>query len=440
MSSEWTTLTVAELERRQSVLVQDGNHGAYRPRKEEKVTSGIPHVRAADIRDNGSIDFAGAEQLAESAWQRIKKGRAQGGDVLLTHKGTVGRVAKVPEDATRFLCSPQTTFWRSLRRDAVDPGYLYCFLRSPRFVGQIRRLMHESDMAPYVSLTNQRGLLVDVPPIAEQRAIASVLGTLDDKIESNRRLASKLADVSRAIVDQACDSASETTRLDEICDQIRVAGDPAHPYVGLDVMPKGSTILENWNAEDGPSGASWAFDSGDVLFGKLRPYFKKVAVAPLLGRCSREILVLRPSQPEYYGLLVATVASKAFIDYCTAISTGTKMPRAEWKDASNFEVGLPSSEVLSELAEMTRRNYARAICAIRESRTLTAIREALLPKLVSGQVRVPLSDDPEEQIAAATGRVAGTEATAESAKSDTGDQSGAKARPEQREPSRVRPY
>jgi type I restriction enzyme S subunit len=324
-------------------------------------------------------------------------------------------------------------------RRLVSPSFLFLLFQSPRGKALIGSLVNQ------VSAAGIRGsdlvdLEIPLPALADQRAIASVLGTLDDKIESNRRLASKLADVSRAIVDQACDSASETTRLDEICDQIRVAGDPAHPYVGLDVMPKGSTILENWNAEDGPSGASWAFDSGDVLFGKLRPYFKKVAVAPLLGRCSREILVLRPSQPEYYGLLVATVASKAFIDYCTAISTGTKMPRAEWKDASNFEVGLPSSEVLSELAEMTRRNYARATCAIRESRTLTAIREALLPKLVSGQVRVPLSDDPEEQIAAATGRVAGTEATAESAKSDTGDQSGAKARPEQREPSRVRPY
>lgn len=242
---------------------------------------------------------------------------------------------------------------------------------------------------------------IPLPPRSEQRAIASILGALDDKIESNRRLASALANVSLAAVDQACGVASDTTRLNEVCDQIRAPGNPAHPYIGLDLLPKGSTILENWNVEEGPNGASWAFEPGDVLFGKLRPYFRKVVVAPLSGRCSREILVLRPSQPDYYGLLVATVASKAFIDYCTAISTGTKMPRAEWKDASRFEVGLPSAEVLLEGAEVTRRNYAHATGAVRESRTLTAVRDALLPKLVSGRIRVPSSDDPEERVGTA---------------------------------------
>ncbi len=401
MGTSWPSCTVAELEAEQSLLIQDGNHGAYRPRKAEKVASGIPHIRAADIGYDGSIDFVGAEQLADSAWTRIKKGRAKGGDVLLTHKGTVGRVARAPDGTPPFLCSPQTTLWRSLRADTVDQGYLHCFLRSPRFAGQIRRLMHESDMAPYVSLTNQRGLVVDLPPIAEQRAIASVLGALNDKIESNRRLASALADGALSLAEQAIRSASTTVPLDEISEQIRLSGDPAHPYVGLDVMPRGSTLLDTWNGGDGPTGASWGFGPGDVLFGKLRPYFRKVVVAPIAGRCSREILVLRPSEPEYFGLLIGVVASKPFIDYCTAISTGTKMPRAEWKAASTFEVGMPSPEALAGLTDLTRRNYARATGAVRESRTLTAIRDALLPKLVSGQIRVPLSDDPEEQLGTA---------------------------------------
>lgn len=401
MGAEWLTKTVGQLEAERALLVQDGNHGANRPLKDEIVSTGIPHIRAADISELGTIDFNGSQRVAVSAWERIKKGRAQGNDVLLTHKGTVGRVALVPRGVTRFLCSPQTTLWRSMNREVLDQRYLHAYLRSPRFQVQLSQVMHESDMAPYVSLTNQRGFVLELPPIQEQRAIASVLGALDDKVESNRRLASALANVSLVAVDQACGLASDTTRLSEVCDQIRAPGSPAHPYIGLGLLPKGSTILENWNVEDGPNGASWAFEPGDVLFGKLRPYFRKVVVAPLSGRCSREILVLRPSQPDYYGLVVATVASTAFIDYCTAISTGTKMPRAEWKDASNFEVGLPSRKVLAELAEVTRRNYAWATSAIRESRTLTAVRDALLPRLVSGQIRTPLSDDPEEQVGAA---------------------------------------
>lgn len=293
-----------------------------------------------------------------------------------------------------------TVFESSLIRVRLDPDrahapFLSYYFRAGPGRHAIESIIEQTAVAG-IRASDLARLCIAIPNLAEQRAIASVLGALDDKIESNRRLASALANVSLAAVDQACQLASDTTRLNEVCDQIRRPGNPVHPYIGLDLLPKGSTILENWNVEDGPDGASWAFEAGDVLFGKLRPYFRKVVVAPLSGRCSREILVLRPSQPDYYGLAVATIASKAFIDYCTAISTGTKMPRAEWKDASNFEVGLPSGDVLAELAQVTRRNYAWATSAIRESRTLAAIRDALLPRLVSGQMRVPLSDDPEE--------------------------------------------
>jgi len=174
MPSERLTKTVGQLEAESVLVVQDGNHGAYRPRKEEIVSTGIAHIRAADISDLGTIDFEGSQRVAMTAWDRIKKGRAQANDVLLTHKGTVGRVALVPRHVERFLCSPQTTFWRSINPEVLDQRYLHALLRSPQFQEQLSRVMDESDMAPYVSLTNQRRFALNLPAISEQRAIASV--------------------------------------------------------------------------------------------------------------------------------------------------------------------------------------------------------------------------------------------------------------------------
>jgi type I restriction enzyme S subunit len=205
MVADWPTARVAELEARGYLLVQDGNHGASRPLPHEIVDTGIPHVRAADIK-GGSIDFDGAQRVAESAWARIKKGRATGGDVLLTHKGTVGTVAKVPLGVGRMLCSPQTTFWRSLDPNLLDQGFVFAFLRSPIFQDQIQSLMHESDMAPYVSLTNQRGLLMTLPPTVDQRAIASVLAALDEKIESNKRLSEVLLQIITCAFDRSLET------------------------------------------------------------------------------------------------------------------------------------------------------------------------------------------------------------------------------------------
>ena len=143
--------------------------------------------------------FESASKINERARQRITKGIGAPGDVLLSHKGTVGKVALVPDNAPAFVCSPQTTFWRTLNEQRLNRKYLYAFLRSPAFHAQLATRAGETDMAPYVSLTSQRGLAVTLPPIAEQHAIAHILGTLDDKIELNRRINETLEAMVQAL-------------------------------------------------------------------------------------------------------------------------------------------------------------------------------------------------------------------------------------------------
>jgi len=198
MVGEWERATVLELQKRGVILVEDGNHGEYRPRPNEFVTDGVAFIRAADI-DNGQVVFDSASKINDIARQRITKGIGAPGDVLLSHKGTVGKVALVSDSAPAFVCSPQTTFWRTLNPAVFDRRYLHAFLRSPAFHRQLDTRAGETDMAPYVSLTSQRGLFVTLPPIRIQKAIGIILGALDDKIELNRRMNRTLEAMARAI-------------------------------------------------------------------------------------------------------------------------------------------------------------------------------------------------------------------------------------------------
>ncbi len=198
MASEWRTATVAELQREGVLLVEDGNHGEYRPRPDEFVADGVAFIRAADM-DGGRVLFDSASRINDRAVRRITKGIGAPGDVLLSHKGTVGKVALVLDDAPRFVCSPQTTFWRTLDPNTLDRGYLYAYLRSAPFRQQLNAREAETDMAPYVSLTSQRGLTVELPPLNEQRRIGRVLRSLDDKIELNRRMSQTLESMARAL-------------------------------------------------------------------------------------------------------------------------------------------------------------------------------------------------------------------------------------------------
>jgi type I restriction enzyme, S subunit len=198
MQTDWRTSTVRELQDSGVILVEDGNHGEYRPRPNEFVDDGVKFIRAADMAD-GRVLFDSAQSINNDAKIRITKGRGLPGDVLLSHKGTVGKVALVEDDAPEFVCSPQTTFWRSLRTDVLDRRYLFAFLGSRAFQSQLYGRQNESDMAGYVSLTAQRGLSLVLPPIDFQRRISDVLGPLDEKIRLNRQMNQTLEEIAQAL-------------------------------------------------------------------------------------------------------------------------------------------------------------------------------------------------------------------------------------------------
>jgi type I restriction enzyme S subunit len=82
---------------------------------------------------DGMVHFDAAERINDIALARITKGIGRPGDILFSHKGTVGRVALVELDAPPFVCSPQTTFWRTTDEDVLNREFLYAFMRSHLF-------------------------------------------------------------------------------------------------------------------------------------------------------------------------------------------------------------------------------------------------------------------------------------------------------------------
>jgi len=185
VGSNWASLSVAELEAQGVLLVQDGNHGADRPRPDEfSPAERVAFIRASDLHD-GVVDFENADRINATALQRIRKGIGRPGDVIFSSKGTVGKLALTPLSAPPFVCSPQTTFWRSLDSEIVDPHFLFYFMSSDLFRRQWSSRKGETDMADYTSLTAQRRFRIALPDIEEQRAIARLLSPIDDRIRCN---------------------------------------------------------------------------------------------------------------------------------------------------------------------------------------------------------------------------------------------------------------
>ncbi|NLG97616.1 MAG: hypothetical protein GX491_09675 [Chloroflexi bacterium] len=164
--------------------------------------------------------------------------------------------------------------------------------------------------------------------------------------------------------------------------------DPGTSYIGLEHMPRGSIALSEWGQANELVSNKFIFKQGEFLFGKLRPYFHKVGIAPVDGVCSTDILVIVPKSSEWYGFILGHISSIELINYTNATSTGTKMPRTNWSEIENYEVAIPPVKFAKEFNEIILPMVQRIRANILESRNLANLRDSLLPKLVSGELSV----------------------------------------------------
>lgn len=171
-------------------------------------------------------------------------------------------------------------------------------------------------------------------------------------------------------------------------------------YVGLEHIPRKSLSLADWGVAAGLESSKSAFSKGDILFGKLRPYFHKVVVAPFDGVCSTDILVCQPKKPVYYGLAVMYLSSAALIDYADRLSNGAKMPRVNWKDLASYPICVPTEGLAAAFSDAVSPLMSRILSTAHEAHTLARLRDTLLPRLLSGQLRLAEAESLIDEVAA----------------------------------------
>ena len=170
------------------LLIGDG----YRAKNSEFADDGLPFVRAGNLKADG-FDLLGAEVL--SARSSLLAGHKVGmvNDVAFTSKGTVGRLTRVSSKTGTFVYSPQVCFWRSLNHDVLNPHLLYRWMASDAFTSQVSAVSTQTDMAPYVSLQDQKKMLIQLPSPEAQREIASQLAPIDARLAANAEQSRTLA-------------------------------------------------------------------------------------------------------------------------------------------------------------------------------------------------------------------------------------------------------
>jgi len=126
------------------------------------------------------------------------------------------------------------------------------------------------------------------------------------------------------------------------------------PYIGLQHVGEGTLALLSHGIERDVTSEKSRFSHGDVLFGKLRPYFSKVVLAPFDGICSTDIWVVRAREGVDQEFLFYSMASPSFVEFATLGSEGTRMPRAQWDHVSRYKLKLPPFEEQHTIGHVLR--------------------------------------------------------------------------------------
>ncbi len=300
----------------------------------------------------------------------------------------LGSVARLPLQFQSGRLT-QDTVRLDVVSDLIDPDFLYWQLLTPQYRDYCRA---------HATGTTNLGLPRDdflayplwLPPLDVQRRIAGVLGNLDDLIDTNRRLILAARDLAATIFLRL--ETSGVTTFGEIAELRRVGVHPAEmrpdePFLGLEHFAVDGAGVTSFGACSEVTSAGSRFEVGDVLFGKLRPYFRKFDRLGFPGICTNEAWVLRPRAPYSAAFVYSLVQSQEFVDWCMAGAGGTRMPRANWEHACSFPVAVPVSGADSQATEESAEALWSAVWALREEGAgLERTRDELLPSLMSGQV------------------------------------------------------
>ncbi len=401
----------------------------YRGKTPRKTSWGIPLITAKVVK-GGSIETPSEFIAPEDYEPWMRRGIPKAGDVLITTEAPLGEVAQLGFE--RVALAQRLIALRG-KSDVLDNTFLKFLMQSVDVQDQLRARASGTTVLG-IKQSELRKVSLTIPPLPEQRSIAHVLGTLDDKIELNRRINETLEAIARAlfkswfvdfdpvraktegrdpglpkhIADLFPDSFEDTElgeipkgwKLMPLPEAIEI--NPARPickgngapYLDMANMPtrghSPGVVL------DRPFGSGMRFMNGDTLVARITPCLEngKTAFVDFLedgqvGWGSTEYIVLRPKPPLPEEFAYCLARSDGFREFAIQSMTGSSgRQRVPADSLSHFHMVAVPKLLADRFGGLIKPLFTRASANARESRTLAALRDALLPKLLSGEVRL----------------------------------------------------
>lgn len=420
MGREWTAVPLEDC---MAAIID------YRGKTPRKTDSGIPLITAKVVK-GGRIETPDEFIAVEDYESWMRRGIPKAGDVVVTTEAPLGEVAQLGEE--RVALAQRLIALRG-QPGVLDNGFLKFLMQSTDVQNQLRERSSGTTVLG-IKQSELRKVLLTFPPVAEQRRIAHILGTLDDKIELNRRMNETLEAIARALfkswfvdfdpvrakaegrntglpthIAELFPDSFEDSELGEIPRGWRAAALPevievnpsrmlrkgtVAPYLDMANMPTQGHSPEV--VSERPFGSGMRFINGDTLVARITPCLEngKTAFVDFLddgrvGWGSTEYIVLRPKDPLPPQYAYCLARSDEFREFAIQSMTGSSgRQRVPASAMADFLIAVPPKRITELFGATVTPLFSRAKAATEESRALASARDTLLPKLISGELRV----------------------------------------------------
>ncbi len=387
--SEWMRTTLGALCAAGGGSIQTGPFGSQL-HAEEYSAAGVPVVMPQDIGEN-TITTVQIARVPPTVAARLERHRLATGDIVFSRRGDVTRRALVREDSAEWLCG--TGCLRVRPGSAVDSQFLSYLLGTADARDWLLGNAVGTNMLN-LNTTILGRLPLNVPPRPEQQAIAEVLGALDDKIAANTTLAATVDSYLATLLDEMASGVDATT-LRSIADVNRRSAKPVAGgslrYVDIASVAVGSFEYPDVSAwSDAPGRARRGLSAGDTMWSTVRPNRRSHALNledDALLVASTGLAILSPREVGFAYLYEASRRAE-FTAYLENVAEGSAYPAVRADRFLEAPVpDLPADRIRTfeaQAAPLRKLTSSQS----RENRTLAAMRDALLPQLMSGKLRV----------------------------------------------------
>tara|TARA_R110000850_G_scaffold15326_23_gene47911 strand:- start:5652 stop:6881 length:1230 start_codon:yes stop_codon:yes gene_type:complete len=383
--------------------IQDGNHGDIHPKAADFVPDGVPFVMARDLK-GGTIGFSGCSFISQVQADSLRIGHAYPGDVLISHKGTIGNVAVVPDAYEMVILTPQVTLYRTSSGGRIDSKYLRAFLQSERYQARFLALAFQSTRN-YLGITQQKKFSVPLPPLPEQRKIADILSTWDAAIEKTEALLATAKAQKRALMQSLLTGKRRFPEFEgQPWKEVRL-GDVA--TIAMGSSPKSAAynddgvglplIQGNADVKNGRS-APRTFTSeittrcapGDILL-SVRAPVGSVAISDHEACVGRGGAVIRPI--EGHSWLWLKHLMLWLEPQWARVSQGSTFEAVNSKDIKTFLIPLPSSQSEEDaLGNAIETAHLECSALVGQIAKLRTEKKALMQQLLTGKRRVTVEE------------------------------------------------